>query len=59
MGRRSVEPAADRQLGNTDTEAEPTESLSEQFFAKTTRDPTETLLVRGKERGYLDRKSVV
>ena len=58
MGRRSVEPAADRRLGNTEIEAKPTECPSEQSFFETTPDSSETLIVRGKERGYLTYEEV-
>jgi RNA polymerase primary sigma factor len=52
VGRQSAEPAAQRP-GGAEIEAEPAESSAEQFVVITTSDPTEVLIARGKEQGYL------
>jgi RNA polymerase primary sigma factor len=52
MARRSAEPAADRRSG-ADSEAEPADSRTGQFFTGTSPDPTELLIARGKKQGYL------
>jgi RNA polymerase primary sigma factor len=52
-GRRGAEEPADGRLAATEIEAEPTVAPSEQLFTMTTPNSTETLILRGKERGYV------
>jgi RNA polymerase primary sigma factor len=48
-----VEKPADGRLEATEIEAEPAVAPSEQLFIMTTPNSTETLILRGKERGYV------
>jgi RNA polymerase primary sigma factor len=52
-GRRGAEEPADGRLEATEIEAEPAVAPSEQLFIMTTPNSTETLILRGKERGYV------
>jgi RNA polymerase primary sigma factor len=53
MSRRSAAPAANRRSGSTEIDREPADGLPKQFFSETSPDRAESLILRGKEQGYL------